>query len=63
MKIKRLKIDGFRCFLDFEIVFEDGLTVIVGENDCGKTSLMDCLRIITQNASIDNDDYSEPLFL
>jgi len=58
MKIKRLKIDGFRCFLDFEIVFEDGLTVVVGENDCGKTSLMDCLRIITQNASIDNDDFN-----
>ncbi len=58
MKIKRLKIDGFRSLVNFEIDFEDDLTVIVGENDSGKTSLIDCLKVITQNAPIEADDFT-----
>ena len=38
MKIKKLTVDGFRCLLGFEVKFEDDLTVIVGENDAGKSS-------------------------
>ncbi|MDA1045693.1 MAG: AAA family ATPase [Verrucomicrobia bacterium] len=41
MKIKDLTVDGFRCLLGFEVRFEDDLTVIVGENDAGKSSLIE----------------------
>lgn len=58
MKIKRLKVKGFRTLLDFEIHFSNGLTIIVGENDSGKTSLMDCLKVITQNRPVTIDDIS-----
>ncbi len=58
MKIKKLEIDGFRCLLDFKIIFEDDLTVIVGENDSGKTSLIECLKVVTQNKSIAIDDFN-----
>jgi putative ATP-dependent endonuclease of the OLD family len=58
MKIKQLKIDGFRCLQNLKINFEDDLTVIVGENDSGKSSLVDCLKIITQNKSVDLDDFN-----
>lgn len=56
MRIKRLKVDGFRSLVDFEITFDESLTIIVGENDSGKTSLIDCLKIITQGRSVTLDD-------
>ncbi len=56
MRIKRLKVDGFRSLVDFEITFDESLTVIVGENDSGKTSLIDCLKVITQGRSVTLDD-------
>ncbi len=31
------------------VEFEDGLTCIVGENDSGKTSLLTCLRVFSEN--------------
>lgn len=58
MKIKSLSIDGFRSLLNFKVSFEENLTVIVGENDSGKTSLIDCLKIITQNKSVELDDFN-----
>lgn len=58
MRINKLQIDGFRCLLDFEILFESDLTVIVGENDSGKTSLIECLKVITQNKMIEADDFN-----
>ncbi|HEY3312854.1 MAG TPA: AAA family ATPase [Anaerolineales bacterium] len=58
MKIKRLEINGFRCLQNLSIVFEDDLTVLVGENDCGKSSLIDCLKVITQNKSVEADDFN-----
>ena len=56
MRIKHLKVDGFRSLVDFEITFDESLTIIVGENDSGKTSLIDCLKIITQGRSVTLDD-------
>jgi predicted ATP-dependent endonuclease of OLD family len=56
LRIRRLKVDGFRSLVDFEITFDENLTIIVGENDSGKTSLIDCLRIITQGHSVTLDD-------
>ena len=47
MKIKKITVDGFRCLLDFEVTFEDDLTVIVGENDAGKSSLVECLKVVS----------------
>lgn len=61
MKIKRLKVNGFRCLKDFDISFENDLTVIVGENDSGKTSLIECLKVVTQNKLIEPDDFTHGL--
>ncbi len=56
MRIKRLRVDGFRSLVDFDITFDDDLTIIVGENDSGKTSLIDCLKVVTQGRSVTSDD-------
>jgi putative ATP-dependent endonuclease of OLD family len=56
MKIKKLEIDGFRSLVQFSITFDDALTLIVGENDAGKTSLIECLKVITQGRTVGPDD-------
>ncbi|MBI5944309.1 MAG: AAA family ATPase [Chloroflexi bacterium] len=58
MKLKKIIIDGFRCLQNLEISFEDNLTVVVGENDAGKSSLIDCLKVITQNKPVEIDDFN-----
>ena len=47
MNIKRLKIEGYRLFKnEFSIELNKGLNIIVGENGCGKTTIIDALRLI-----------------
>lgn len=61
MKIKSLNVDGFRCLLGFEVKFEDDLTVIVGENDAGKSSLIECLKVVAQGRKVEKDDFNHDL--
>jgi predicted ATP-dependent endonuclease of OLD family len=58
MKIKNLSINGFRSLKNLNISFEDDITVIVGENDSGKSSLIDCPKVITQNKAVELDDFN-----
>lgn len=44
MRIKSIRIHNFRLLKDIELLFESGMTVIVGRNNCGKTSLADIIR-------------------
>ncbi|MBX5154018.1 ATP-dependent endonuclease [Rhizobium lentis] len=41
MRIKKVRVEGFRLLQDVEIMLESGSTVIVGRNNSGKTSLTD----------------------
>lgn len=43
MYISRIQIQNFRCFQDVEIEFSEGLNVIIGENNGGKTTIMKAL--------------------
>lgn len=44
MKLKRLIVQGFKSFKDrTTIVFDDGITGIVGPNGCGKSNIVDAL--------------------
>ena len=40
MSIKRLKVEEFTVFKDFDIEFSDGVNVIIGENGTGKTQYL-----------------------
>ena len=48
MYISELRIDNFRCFGEgnFQLILplRSGLTALVGENDTGKTAVIDALR-------------------
>lgn len=48
MYLSSLNIRNFRCFDDADhmIPFNPGLTVLVGENDSGKSAILDAIRIV-----------------
>lgn len=43
MKVKTIKIDGFRLLNKFSIDLEDNLSLIIGKNNTGKTSFLTVL--------------------
>ena len=46
MRIKELTVRNFRKIRELTIAFPPGLTVIVGQNNSGKTAIMDALRLM-----------------
>ena len=45
MKIRRLKLSGFKSFVEpAELRIEQGLTGVVGPNGCGKSNLLEAIR-------------------
>lgn len=46
MYISKLRIQNYRCFEDTTVEFEPGVSVIIGENNSGKSSLLSALRLI-----------------
>ncbi len=53
MQFKRLRLSGFKSFVDpTELVIEPGLTGIVGPNGCGKSNLLEALRWVMGETSV-----------
>lgn len=47
MYLKNIRLCNFRCFGNEQIIeFNDGLNVLVGENDSGKSAIIDAIRIV-----------------
>ena len=51
MRIKRVHIKNFRSCYDTGVEFSEHLTLLVGENDAGKSNIVDALRCATPPAS------------
>lgn len=45
MRIESIKLKNFRCFEDLDIAFHPQLTVIVGKNASGKSTILDAVAI------------------
>ncbi len=67
MHLAKLTIENFRCFGEgdkrFEISLEPGLTAMVGENDSGKTAVIDALRFALGTSDqewnrLEDDDFN-----
>jgi len=54
MYISRLLIRNFRAFEFIEFSFNEGLNVIIGENNSGKSAIIDALRICLGHGKSDN---------
>ncbi len=44
MKLQSVSIQNFRCLDDVEVPFQPDLTVLIGENDSGKSSVLDIIE-------------------
>jgi putative ATP-dependent endonuclease of OLD family len=58
MKISKVKIENFRLLKDLSIDIEDKLTLVLGKNNCGKTSLLLILDKFLNNKSFSYDDFN-----
>src|SRR5215218_5464236 len=55
MKLTRLRIVGFKSFVEpTDLLFEPGLTGVVGPNGCGKSNLVEALRWVMGESSHKN---------
>ena len=60
MKIKKVECEQFAGLQDTEIVFEDGLNIIVGENESGKSTMVDLIyHLLFQDTKLDGRSDAE----
>ena len=54
MYLSDLKIEGYRLFKNTKIIhFDKGLNVLIGENGCGKSTVIDAIRLL-----LNEDEYA-----
>ena len=46
MHLKRIQIHGFRTLREFDLELDPSLNVIVGNNETGKTTLLDAINLV-----------------
>jgi putative ATP-dependent endonuclease of OLD family len=59
MYVAKADINNFRNLQDFSITFQPGLNVIVGENNTGKTNVLDALRLVLSAGSTPRDIWAK----
>lgn len=45
MFIRKVKIHNFKCYKDFEITLEEGLNIVVGDNEAGKSTILEAINL------------------
>jgi len=66
MYISKIQINNFRNFKNKEIVFNDGVNVIIGHNNAGKTNLIKAISLILDTESskrLGTDDFNKKITL
>lgn len=62
MYINNIRIEGFRNFKDSHIDFNEGVNVIIGHNNAGKTNLLRALSLVLDNKTsrkLEIDDFNK----
>lgn len=59
MYISHIKIVNFRNFHEFSMDFHDGLNVIVGANNAGKTGLLKAINLLSEPGQISSEDFNK----
>lgn len=56
MFLEKIKINNYKTYLSQEIEFKDGITTLVGPNECGKTNLLEAVHYLTNFTNLDKAD-------
>lgn len=65
MSIRKLRLKNFKIFRDFEIEFNDGLNILVGQNNVGKSTILEAIHLALTgyiNGKSIYNEYTEALF-
>ncbi|MEH7781453.1 AAA family ATPase [Bacillus safensis] len=63
MKINKIKIKGFKKFKEIVIDFNDHLSVLVGENEVGKSTILQAIDIVINQSNFLYSDSSSHKFI
>lgn len=69
MYIKKVNISNFRCFNDFKIELNEGLSILIGENNIGKSNFLEALKLVFGanyswgNRTLTQDDFFKGLVI
>ncbi len=55
--ISKLKIKGYKKFKEFEIKFNENLNILVGENEAGKSTILNAIDIVLNQKYKNTDKY------
>ncbi|MEK6451969.1 MULTISPECIES: ATP-dependent endonuclease [unclassified Myroides] len=59
MKISKIKVQNFRLLKDFSIDLEDELSLVIGKNNTGKTSILSVLdKFLNEKTKFSYDDFN-----
>jgi predicted ATPase len=56
MKLKEIKLQNYRSYCEETCIPVDDLTVIVGRNDAGKSTVLEALDVFFNNANLEKED-------
>ena len=59
MYIQKITIKNYRNFNDFTMDFHEGLNVIVGANNSGKTGLLSAINLLNEPSNISFEDFNK----
>ncbi|WP_295793691.1 AAA family ATPase [Mucilaginibacter sp.] len=57
MILKELSIEGYKCFRDLTVVPFHNLTVLIGENDSGKSTILKALGLLLGRTAQQDEDF------
>ena len=60
MYLKSLEVSNFRCISKTTVTFHEGINTLIGENNTGKTAILDALRLSLPLVSERRDLYVQP---
>lgn len=55
--IEKIKISGFRKFQNYEISFKRGVNILIGENEAGKSTILDAINVVLNQKYNNFDKY------
>lgn len=60
MFISKIQVENFRSFETTEVEFHEGINVLIGHNNCGKSNLLTAMALIFDNSiskQLEVDDF------